>query len=102
MAGVEGTAEGARVEGTAGDAEVEVGGRAADAEVAEVGRRSESSGTDGEARLVASEDQNSMRSFAQSTNGLWWRNQRNPMTAETSESSGVTRNDMGRVLEGEK
>ena len=102
MARVEETAGGAGVERTAGDAKVEVGGRAADAEVAEVGRWSGASGTDGEARIVAPEDWNLMWSFAQSTNGLWWRNQHNLMTAEMLESSGVTRKDMGRVLEGEK
>ena len=102
MARVEGMADSAKEEGTAGDAKVEVDGRAADAEMMEVGRWSRASGTNREARDVASEDWNSMWSFAQSTNRLWWHNQCNPMTAETLELSRVTRNVIGRVLEEEK
>jgi len=100
VAGVAGMAGmGGTVADAGGAAGAEVEGRAADVEG--VGRRKGMSG-DGGAKNVASEERNSMRSCAQSTNGLWWRSQRNPITAETSESSGVTRNVMGRSLEGEK
>jgi hypothetical protein len=42
----------------------------------------------------------SMRLFAQSTNGLCWHNQLNPMTAEMSGSSGVTRKLTSRIVPG--
>ena len=41
-----------------------------------------------------------MRMFARSTNGLYWRNQRNPMTGEMSGSSGVNWNPIEREWNG--
>ena len=51
---------------------------------------------------VVVEARNSMRLFAQSTRGLCWRNQHNPITAETLGSRGVTRKLTGKTLSGAK
>ena len=56
--------------------------------------------SNGETGAEISEDQKSMRLFAQSINGLCWRNQCNPITAEILESRGVTRKLTGSTLSG--
>ena len=53
-----------------------------------------------ETGVEISEDQKSMQLFAQSINRLCWRNQRNPITAEISESRRVTRKLTGSTLSG--
>ena len=63
-------------------------------------RGAESEESDEGAGIEVSEVRNSMRLFAQSTKGLQWRNQRNPMTAEISRSNGVTRKLTGKTLVG--
>ena len=56
--------------------------------------------SNGETGVEISEDQKLMQLFAQSINGLCWRNQCNPITAEISESRGVTRKLTGSTLSG--
>jgi hypothetical protein len=92
-------AEGAGGAGMAGGADVAGVARMA-------GVKGHSAGSDGESDkgtgIDASGVRNLMRLFAQSTNGLYWRNQRNPITAETSGSRGVTRKLTGKTLVGVK
>ena len=115
MAGGGGKAEGGIGAGGgegAGDGNDAEGGR--DAEDARDARDAEMAGgvgiaTEGaelevesnkETGVEISEDRKSMQLFAQSINGLCWRNQRNPITAEISGSSRVTRKLTGSTLSG--
>ena len=90
----------------AGDARDAEGGRdARDAEMAgEVGVATKGTMLEVESNretgVEISEDRKLMRLFAQSINGLCWRNQRNPITAEILESRGVTRKLTGSTLSG--
>jgi hypothetical protein len=91
--------EGARGTGMAGGANV--AGVAGMAGVKGHGTRSDGESDKGTG-IKVSGVQNSMWLFTQSTNGLYWCNQRNPITAEMSGSRGVTRKLTSKTLAGVK
>jgi hypothetical protein len=92
-------AEGAGGAGMAGGADV--AGVARMAGVKGHGTRSDGESNKGTG-IDASGVWNSMWLFAQSTNRLYWCNQCNPITVETSGSRGVTRKLTGKTLVGVK